>query len=85
MVVLMEKVWFPYDHYMSAFGRAQTTVLQKILLKLKYLMKSTTFLFQTSSVCSCVCLLLDGQGSRTNMPLQEVIFTSTHEVFGRTF
>ena len=65
---------------MSTFGCACTTAFQKsqkINVNLKYLINSTGFSFQTWSVSSFVFVLFDEKGMRKEMPLQEVILTST--------
>ena len=80
MLWLMEKVWCPGDHRMSTFGCVQTTVFQKsqkINVNLKSLINSTGFSFQTWSVSSFVFVLFDEKAMRKEMPLQEVILTST--------
>ena len=78
MLWLMEKVWCPGDHCMSTFGCARTIAFQKsqkINVKLKYLVNSTGFSFQTWSVASFVFVLFDEKGMGKEMPLQEVILT----------
>ena len=80
MLWLIEKVWCPGDRRMSTFGCARTTAFhksQKINVNLKYLINSTGFSFQIWSVSHFVFVLFDEKGKRKEMPLQEVILTST--------
>ena len=80
MLWLMEKVWCPGDHCRSTFGCARTTAFQKsqkINVNLKYLINSTSVSFQTWSVSSFVFVLFHEKGMRKEMPLEEVILTST--------
>ena len=75
----MEKVWCPCNHRMSTFGCARNTGLkktQKSNENLKYLINSTSFSFLIWYVSSFVFVLFDDQGTRKEMPLQEVILTS---------
>ena len=75
----MEKVRCPCDHCMSTFGWAQNTGFKKTQKNndnLKYLINSTGFPFLIWYISSFVFVLLDEQGTRKEMPLQEVILTS---------
>ena len=75
----MEKVRCPCNHRMSTFGCAQNTGFEKTQKNndnLKYLINSTSFPFLIWYISSFVFVLIDEQGTRKEMPLQEVILTS---------